>query len=263
MLPDIDALRSLIRQTAREELLPRFHQVERQIKTDGSVLTEADLAMNRRLREQLAETWPEVAFLSEEMSSDEQEGILRQTGQPLWVLDPLDGSSNFAAGLPFFAVSLALVIESQVVIGIVYDPLRDESFAAQTGQGTSLNGTRLRATSTGLPLERSVALVDFKRLEPTLRSRLAQDAPYSSQRNFGSCALEWCWMAAGRGHIYLHGGMKLWDFAAGSLILSEAGGHSQTLDGETVFRPVMTPRSVVASGDASLFAVWCDWLTGA
>lgn len=262
MLPDIDTLQSLIRRTAHEELLPRFHRVERRIKDDGSILTEADLAMNRRLREQLSESWPEVTFLSEEMPADEQERCLAGSSQPLWVLDPLDGTSNFAAGLPFFAVSLALVVETRVRIGIVYDPIRDESFAAQAGQGSTLNDTSLRAAPNGLPLERAVALVDFKRLAPALRSRLAQNAPYSSQRNFGSCALEWCWMAAGRGHVYLHGGMKLWDFAAGSLILSEAGGYSQTLDGEDVFRPAMTPRSVIASGDAHLFAAWCDWLAG-
>lgn len=262
MLPDIDALQSLVRQAAREELLPRFRRVGHQVKSDGSILTEADLAMDRALRRQLAELWPAVTFLSEEMSRDQQERLLRDVAQPLWVLDPLDGTSNFAAGLPFFTVSLALVVESRVVLGVVYDPIRDETFAARAGQGATLNRDPLRAHPTQFPLERAVALVDFKRLPPALRNRLAQQAPYSSQRNFGSCALEWCWMASGRGHIYLHGGMKLWDFAAGSLILSEAGGYSQTLDGESVFRPIMTARSVVASGDARLFGLWCDWLAG-
>lgn len=262
MLPDIDALQSLIRTVAREELLPRFHRVDHEVKRDGSILTEADLAVNRRLREQLATSWPDVAFLSEEMDADEQERLLRDSRQPLWVLDPLDGTSNFAAGLPFFGVSLALVLEAEVAIGVVYDPMRDECFAAQAGRGTKLNGRQLRANQTGLPLERTVAVVDFKRLAPALRKRLAREAPYSSQRNFGSCALEWCWMAAGRGHLYLHGGMKLWDFAAGSLILAEAGGHAQTLDREHVFVPAMAPRSVVASPDAALFAAWSDWLAG-
>lgn len=259
LLPDIDELQSLVRRIAGEELPPRFNRVEHQLKSDGSVLTEADLAMNRRLREGLAAAWPDIGFLSEEMGREEQEQLLA-TDQPLWVLDPLDGTSNFAAGLPFFTVSLALVHDGAVALGVIHDPMRDETFAARRSLGATLNGRDLKCSPSGLALERSVALVDFKRLPTGLRERLARAAPYSSQRNFGSCALEWCWMAAGRGHVYLHGGMKLWDFAAGSLILAEAGGHAQTLEGEPVFRPQMTPRSVIASPDASLFAVWSEWL---
>jgi len=174
-------------------------------------------------------------------------------------LDPLDGTSNFAAGLPFFSISLALLIERKSVLGVVYDPIRDECFTAERGRGAWLNGVQLRVRPTDLPLRRGLAVVDFKRLGP-LAAKLAARPPYSSQRNLGSVALEWCWLAAGRFQVYLHGKQKLWDYAAGALILSEAGGHAETLQGEPIFSPELQPRSVVAAGDARLFQEWKAWL---
>lgn len=261
MRPDIQALCTLIREAAREELLPRFRRSRHDVKPDGSLLTEADLAMNRRLQQALAENWPQIAFLSEEMPRELQEARLREPG-PLWVLDPLDGTSNFAAGLPLFAVSLALLEDGAPRLGLIYDPGRDECFHAERGAGARLNGEPLHAPQAAPPLQRAVALVDFKRLPKALARRLAAEAPYGSQRNLGSCALEWAWMAAGRGHCYLHGGMKLWDYAAGSLILAEAGGHSQTLEGGPVFVPRIGARSVVAAADRRLFEAWVEWLGG-
>jgi myo-inositol-1(or 4)-monophosphatase len=105
-----------------------------------------------------------------------------------------------------------------------------------------------------------VAIVDFKRLNPRLRQRIASQAPFGSQRNLGTCALEWAWMAANRGHLYLHGGMKLWDLAAGTLLLAEAGGYACTLEGESVFRAAMAKRSVVISPDQRLFREWREFL---
>ena len=84
--------------------------------------------------------------------------------------------------------------------------------------------------------------------------------PYLSQRNFGSVVLEWCWLAAGRFHVYLHGGQKLWDYAAGSLILSETGGFALTLNGAPVCCADLQPSSVVAALDAKLFQEWKMWL---
>lgn len=259
-LPDLTSLADIVRVAAREELLPRFTRVTQQHKADGSILTEADLAIDACLRTKLAEHWPDIAFLSEEMDADIQAQLLKTSDQLLWCLDPLDGTSNFAAGIPFFGVSLALLHAGQVQLGVIYDPIRDECFTTQRGAGTTLNGATLRTTPTALPLDKSIALIDFKRLSPTLRNRLIEAAPYHSQRNFGSCALEWAWLAAGRGHVYLHGGQKLWDFAAGSLLLKEAGGASFTLAGEAVFVARLEARSVVASPDPALAQRWLNWL---
>jgi myo-inositol-1(or 4)-monophosphatase len=261
MLPDLDELADLVRAAAREELLSRFTRVTQLHKADGSILTEADLAIDGRLRAELTQRWPAVALLSEEMERTEQERLLQATGSQLWCLDPLDGTSNFAAGIPFFGVSIALLADGMQQLGLIYDPVRDECFSARRGGGASLNGLALRtAPAAGVDLRRSIALVDFKRLGPALRARLVDHPPYHSQRNFGSCALEWAWLAAGRGQVYLHGGQKLWDFAAGSLLLDEAGGASRTLAGEPVFVPRLVARSVVASPDPELAAHWLGWL---
>jgi myo-inositol-1(or 4)-monophosphatase len=256
---DINKLRAIVITAAQEELLPRFTKVKRGIKADGTFLTEADLAVQQRIADELQHHWPDILFLGEEMAAEEQQTLL-QSGKPIWILDPLDGTSNYASGIPFYSVSLALIEQGELKAGLVYDPERDECFSAVKGQGAYLNDERLRTIDTGLSLKQSTGLIDFKRLSPQLATRLATEIPYSSQRSFGSVALDWCWIAIGRSHIYLHGKQNLWDYAAGHLILSEAGGQSCTLDGEVVFNNSLTPRSAVSALDAKLFEAWVEWL---
>ena len=259
MLPDLKKIEGLIRQVAKEEILPRFNRVAYEVKDDGSLLTEADLSVDKRISTILVEWYPDIAFLSEEMTELEQEELIR-CSEKLWCLDPLDGTSNFAAGIPLFATSLALFVKGEVQMGVTYDPVRDEMFSAVKGQGAWLNNEPIKCLPSGFELDKTIAIVDFKRLKPDLVQRLLNNPPYKSQRNLGTCVLEWAWMAANRGHLYLHGGMKLWDLAAGTLILEEAGGYACTLEGESVFRPAMTPRSVVISPDKDLFESWKEYL---
>jgi myo-inositol-1(or 4)-monophosphatase len=212
------------------------------------------------LRTELAKHWPDFPMLGEEMDEATQRGLLRSDAGGLWCVDPLDGTSNFAAGIPFFAVSVALFKNGQAEAGVVYDPLRRECFCAMRGVGAWRNDERLLARNPNISLAQTTALIDFKRLDAPLTRRLAEHPPYSSQRSFGSVALDWCWIAAGRGHVYLHGKQRIWDYAAGNLILAEAGGHSVTLDGEAVCHADITPRSAVAALDERIFAAWCEWL---
>lgn len=260
MSVDIGQLKNIIIRAAEQELLPRFTGSERREKQDGSVITEADLAMQSRLRVEFAKQWSDYPMLGEEMDEPTQLRLLHSDAPGLWCVDPLDGTSNFAAGIPFFAVSVALLKNGQPVLGVVYDPLRRECFWAAQGRGAWCNGARLLARKTNVSLAQTVALIDFKRLDAALARRLAEQPPYSSQRSFGSVALDWCWIAAGRGHIYLHGKQRIWDYAAGSLILAEAGGHAVTLAGEAVYRAAIAPRSAVAALDEKLFQAWCAWL---
>ncbi len=259
MLPNLTQLAQTVRQAALEEIVPRLFGAEVSVKHDGSLVTEADLAMNQRLSTWLQQAWPDIQFLSEEMDIAEQEHLLA-TADLLWCLDPLDGTSNFAAGFPLFATSLALIQHGRVVLAVTYDPIRDELFTAELGKGAWLNGQALHCHAINFAMKKTVALVDFKRLPEKLRDALANQAPYGSQRNLGTCALEWAWMAANRGHLYLHGGMKIWDLAAGSLILSEAGGEACTLAGEPVFKASMEARSAVISPDKQLFHAWFAYL---
>jgi len=117
----------------------------------------------------------------------------------------------------------------------------------------------MHARPAGIPMAKTTACIDFKRLPPQLAARIAATPPYSSQRSIGSVALDWCWVAAGRFHLYLHGRQRLWDYAAGSLVLAEAGGYADTLDG-TLAPPTLAPRSAVCAADRGLFEEWCRYL---
>lgn len=256
---DLNKLQGIIIAAGREELLPRYAHVERAHKADGSVLTEADLAVQERIAGQLQAHWPDTVFLGEEMDADEQQATL-SSDKPVWCLDPLDGTRNFASGMPYYCIALALLEESAVTVGVVYDPVRDECFAASRGQGAWLNNEPLKTEPSGLTLGQTTGLIDFKRLDSPLATRLATEIPYASQRSFGSVGLDWCWIATGRCHVYLHGRSNLWDYAAGQLILAEAGGYSCTLEGEPVFVRSLAQRSSVAAVDESLFNAWTEWL---
>ena len=259
-LPELAKLEALVKQAAREELLAEFGHAEYEYKEDGSVITPADLAMQARLEKELQQHWPQYAMLGEEMTEAEQCDVLtHQHGY--WCVDPLDGTSNYAAGLPFFAVSIALIIDNRQVLGLIYDPVRDEMFTAIQGSGAWLNGKTLKHKSSHQAgLQHTIAEIDLKRLPTELRLRLVDGNMFSSQRNLGSSAIDWCWLSAGRFDIYLHGGQKLWDYAAGSLIFAEAGGRSISLDDEAVFRGQLETRSVLASFDEQLFKHWYNWI---
>jgi len=259
MTVDLNILCDLVIKVAEEELLPRFTQVKRSEKADGSVITEADLVTQQRLQDALQTRWPDIDFLGEEMPAEEQSALL-SSGKPLWCLDPLDGTSNFSAGIPHFAVSLALLKGGEVELGIVYDPMRRECFTAQRGQGGWLNGKKIIKQTADVKLRQSTALIDFKRLPSVLSARLVTEKPYASQRSFGSVALDWCWLAMGRCHVYLHGRSNIWDYAAGHLIFQEVGGYSTTLEGDALFVNALIPRAAVGALDESMFDEWVKWL---
>ena len=256
----VEELLRRLRRAADEELMTRFNRVGARIKADGSVVTEADLAMQGRMQRELAGLFPDYGFLGEEMDLGQRQSQLARPGAGFWVLDPLDGTSNFVNGIPYFAVSLALVVEGRVELAMVYDPARQELFHALAGQGARLNGQPLARRAAPAVLRKAIALVDYKRLPTALAQRLAAAPPYGSQRSFGSVALDFCWIAAGRGHVYLHGRHNLWDYAAGLTILHEAGGHSTTLEGWQEMGLDLQPRSTAAALDAALFVEWCNWL---
>jgi len=259
---ELSLLRELVIDAGKEELLTRFQHTAFSYKQDGSLVTEADLNVQNRLQKELNQLHPEIPMLGEEMSEQHQHAIINES-KSFWCLDPLDGTSNFAAGIPFFSISLALIENGQIIIGIVYDPIRDECFVAEKGKGARLNDKKLDATAAAhTSLDRCSAIIDFKRLTAELATRLATSPPYYSQRSFGSVALDWAWIAAGRGQVYLHGKQKLWDYAAGWLILDEAGGCSSTLGGDRGFKSTLAPRSAIATANEDLYQQWFHWISG-
>lgn len=253
------ALESLVRDIAREEILPRYLKSARNRKADGSLFTEADMASQQRFSEALPAFLP-GAVLGEEMTAAEQAALWKEGARGLWCIDPIDGTTNFANGIPLFAVSIAYLIDHEPVIGVVYNPITDESFYAARGAGAFLNGTELPLRAGATELRDAVAGVDFKRISHHLGDELAVRPPYYSQRNFGSSALEWCFVAAGRLDVYLHGGQMLWDYAAGRLILAEAGGIAEALDGGVLMSGPAIKRGVIAATSPALFAEWSAWV---
>ncbi len=263
---DLLTIQSIVERSAQSSLISIYQQSKAIYKSDGSIVTDADLAMQAKLTHELAACYPEVRMLSEEMDKQEQlEAMSSQqaaisSGQDYWCIDPLDGTTNYHATLPLFSVSLALISNGEVVLGIVYDPLRGEFFSALRDQGIWLNNIHIRPPQQPSDLSKAVAFIDFKRLPVALRQTLVTQPVYKSQRNIGSCALEWAWLAAGRVQLIIHGSEKLWDYAAGCLLLEEAGGVSETHNGETVFIESLETRSVLAASNPSLFRLWSDWL---
>ena len=146
------------------------------------------------------------------------------------------------------------------MLGVVYDPVANEMFAAEQGKGAFLNGEKLVGRETLGTLEQALASVDMKRLKKKLVTQLATNPPYSSQRNFGASALDWCYTATGRYDVYLHGGQKLWDYAAGLLVLLESGGHVSCIENDDFTRCDIWQRSVIAARNEKLFAEWKSWI---
>ena len=191
-------------------------------KGDINLVTEMDMRSERIVVETILASFPDHGIIAEEETSIRNESGYR------WIIDPLDGTTNYAHGYPCFSVSIALEHEGDVIAGVVYDPMRDELFAARKGKGASLNGKLIRVTAvdtliksllaTGFPYDRKVSEknnMDF-----------FHDLLMASQevRRDGSAALDLCYVASGRFDGFWELKLKPWDVAAGSLIVAEAGG---------------------------------------
>jgi len=255
----LKAVIAAVKLVAAEEIMQRYLKVAHQRKSDGSLCTEADVAAQIALTKKL-QSILNVPVLGEEMPAAEQREIWQSGHDGLWCIDPIDGTSNFVRGLPYFAVSVALLREGKSVLGVVYNPVADEAFAAELGKGAFLNGEKLLAREASESLGQALANVDLKRLGTKLVGQLATNPPYCSQRNFGASALDWCYTAAGRYDVYLHGGQKLWDYAAGTLILWESGGHACCIENDDFAQGDVWRRSVIAAHDKKLFNEWKSWI---
>jgi len=252
---DLVAIQEIIRSASASSLSIYYQRSTADYKSDGSIVTEADLAMQQALTTALAERYPGVAMLGEEISEASQLEVINSSDD-YWCLDPVDGTTNFHATVPLFSISLGLISAGEVKLGIVYDPNRDEFFGAIKGQGLWINGARVAAPDQPRELGNCIAFIDFKRLTDPISTSLVLDTPYKSQRNIGTCALEWAWLAAGRVNLLLHGRERIWDYSAGVLLVQEAGGRCETFDAEPVFKQTLVPRSVIAASTDELFELW-------
>ncbi len=189
-----------------------------------NLVTQADLDCEQLVCTRLLELLPGSKFIREEGESDGD-----ADSSTLWVIDPLDGTNNYVHGIPQFCVSIALVVEGKFHLGVVYDPNRDEMFSAQLGRGAHLNGQPIHVSprpdlgesviGTGFYYDRG----DLVRRTLAAIQRLF-DHPIRGIRRFGSAALDLCWVACGRYDGYFEYALGPWDYSAGALIVSEAGG---------------------------------------
>ncbi len=243
-------------QITTDILLPDFARVKAISKQDGSLLTQADI----KAHDALLSALPELAdypVLSEEMSEVEQQAIFDNEDASFWCIDPLDGTSNFTVGIPYWCMSIALIEAGQLSLGVVYDPNRKECFAATSTTTTTLNDVPLDEHHQKISeLKQCMGMVDFKRLDSHVSASILADPPYHSQRNFGASALDYCWLADNRCQLYLHGKQNLWDYSAGLLILQQADGVAETFDGETIYQNDLQAKSVLAATNTELLDLW-------
>lgn len=225
-LAEVKELAIVAARRAGAILLEMFGQIT-QVRYKGTVdlVTEADLACEREIIRLIKEQYPQDRIVAEESANSPGPST-----EPCWVIDPLDGTTNFVHGLPIFAVSIAWRDANQTMVGVVYNPVADEQFVAVSGAGATLNGVSIHVSSTN-KLEQSLLVTGFPYDHDTVFERSFElfHAYYSrcqGVRRLGAAALDMCYVAAGRLDAYYEAHLKPWDICAGDLICREAGGHT-------------------------------------
>jgi myo-inositol-1(or 4)-monophosphatase len=194
------------------------------------LVTDVDLEVERMFRALIAERFPDHDILAEEMGATSRGGRYR------WVFDPLDGTTNYAHGIPIFCSTVALELDGEAIVGAVYDPNRRELFTAERGAGAWMNGAPMRVSGAATLID-AVLVTGFpynvrERLDDILGLFTGFLAEARAVRRLGSAAIDLCWVAAGRMDAFWEQGLQAWDTAAGALMVQEAGGRVTALDGD-------------------------------
>lgn len=212
----------------------------------ADLVTDADVASQKAIQELIASRYPEHAFLGEEQSVKE---LSHRDDQLIWVVDPLDGTTNYVHGYPNYAVSVALVRGREVQTGVIYDPIRNECYSAARGLGASLNGKALKTSSAAVLADALVAV--------SLPARVHRDSPdlvdfvevvqlSQAVRRSGSAALNLAHVAAGTLDAFWASHIHPWDVAAGILLIQEAGGTITARNGNEF--DLWNPHFIAAAG---------------
>jgi myo-inositol-1(or 4)-monophosphatase len=227
-------------------LLKELLRKEKRIGFKGEIdlVTQADLQSEELILAELSRNFPNHDILSEEKGNRGRESDF------VWLIDPLDGTTNYAHNYPVFAVSIALEIKGEIKLAVVYDPNLEELFVAEKGKGATLNGKQIKVSSTST-LNQSLLATGFpytirQKPEPTLSYFKSFSLKAQGIRRLGSAALDLCALACGRIDGYWEAGLKPWDTAAGSLIVTEAGGQLSKFDGSPF--DIYTPEILATNG---------------
>lgn len=257
MNPTIPDLERLAR--AAGNILRLGYESEHEVKYKGVIdlVTEVDHQSEEYLLAEISRLFPDHQIISEEI------GLVPGCEGDQWYIDPVDGTVNYAHGIPFFSVSIAYAHNGVMTLGAVYDPLRDELFTAELGQGAWLNGRRLKVSQV-TELQRSLLVTGFpydawsnprNNLENFNRfSKLTQGV-----RRLGSAALDLSYVAAGRLEGYWELTLHAWDVAAGGLIAAEAGATVTNLDGNPDY---LSPPCSLLAAPSVLHAKMLEILSG-
>ncbi|MEM9432658.1 MAG: inositol monophosphatase family protein [Pseudomonadota bacterium] len=221
---------------AGRSLSKDFREVENlqvSMKGAGDFVSKADIAAEEILKNELMGARKTYGWVGEESAAEEGEDPTRR-----WIVDPLDGTTNFLHGMPHWAVSIALEHKGEIVAGVVYDPTKDEMFFAEKGQGAWMNDQRLRVSSRSKMIETVYATgLPFgggKYLPAALKDLAALLPECAGVRRWGAAALDLAFVAAGRYDGYWERGLNSWDIAAGIILVREAGGFVEPiLDGQS------------------------------
>jgi myo-inositol-1(or 4)-monophosphatase len=237
-------------ETARDAghlLLEKFGRITAVTKKgDINLVTEADLASEALIIERIKSHHPKHAILAEEAGDAV---VVEGSSVWKWIIDPLDGTTNYAHGYPCFAVTMALEHDGEVVVGVTFDPTRNELFAAEKGHGATLNGKSITVSSTERLSESLICTgfpYDFKRKEDFARHLTAFLLSSRGVRRDGSAAIDLAYVACGRFDGFWEEGLNPWDMAAGKLLIEEAGGWVTDYAGDAF--NIYTPPVVASNG---------------
>jgi len=234
---------------AGRSLVKDFREVENlqvSMKGAGDFVSRADIKAEEILKQELMGTRPTYGWVAEEGEAEEGSDPTRR-----WIVDPLDGTTNFLHGLPHWAISIALEHKGKIVAGVIFDAAKEEMFVAEKGQGAWMNDTRLRVSGRSKMIESIFATgVPFggRRDLPETLQDLARLMPgCAGVRRWGAAALDMAYVAAGRYEGFWERGLNAWDMAAGIVIVREAGGLAEAI---TPNADILETGSVVCSNEA-------------
>ncbi len=220
-----------------------FSWSKAEIKGHNDLVSYVDKTAERMITKRLAELLPEAGYITEEETVAQSEATYR------WIVDPLDGTTNFIHGIPAYAVSIALAKEHEVILGVVYEVTRDECFTAWVDGGAYLNGERIAVSTidqlhdslilTGLPIQAFDKKQEYLAIVGELMTMT------HGLRRIGSAAVDLAYVACGRGEVYFERNINAWDVAAGVVLVKEAGGTVSDFSGGDNY---LFGREIVAGG---------------
>jgi fructose-1,6-bisphosphatase/inositol monophosphatase family enzyme len=238
---DVMELAAILRDAARAEALPRFRRLDTgmvQVKTEAiDLVTEADIATEEVIKARVAQWMPEALFVGEESVAADPALLPRlATADLAIVVDPIDGTANYAAGLPLFACMAAVVSKGETIAGIIYDPMGDDWVMAEKGSGAWLrrpNGEAVRLqVAAPLPLAEMVGMASVAYMPRESRPTVLQNTDkLRLLSNFRCAGHEYRTLASGHGQFLCYNKLMPWDHLAGTLIAQEAGAYAARLDG--------------------------------